>query len=334
MKKLVVAVLAGLSACCLAFQAMAAYPEMTIRLSHNQPKDSPEDLGAQKFKEVVEKKSGGMVKVDVFPHMQLGSMREQTEMVQMGTLEASIQPVSVLTPFVEQIQIIDFPFLWPSKKVLYSVMDGEVGQKFYAFTESKNMKTLGLWASGFKQITTKVKPVKSPSDLKGMKIRVMPSPLLVAQYKSWGANPVPIEYGELYNALQQGIVDGQENPLQSIAMAKFYEVQDYMTLSNHGFLAYLFVVNNSWFKKLPADVKALLVDAEQEARTLERQKQSEFEDQYLAQIKKSKIIVSELTPENREAFVSLSKKLHSEFAKNQQMKDLLIITYKAIEAVK
>ena len=181
----------------------AEYPAMNVRLSHNQPIGSPEDVGAQTFKKLMEEKSGGRITVDVFPQMQLGSMREQAEMVQMGTLEMSVQPTSVLTPFVEELSVIDFPFLWADKDELYRIMDGEVGGKFYAFCEKKGFKTLGLWASGFKQITTRGKPVNAPEDLKGMKIRVMPSPQLVEQYKSWGANPIPIEYAELYNALQE-----------------------------------------------------------------------------------------------------------------------------------
>ena len=105
----------------------AEYPKMNIRLSHNQPIGSPEDIGAQTFKKLMEEKSGGNITVDVFPQMQLGSMREQTEMVQMGTLEMSVQPTSVLTPFVEELSVIDFPFLWADSAELYRIMDGEVG---------------------------------------------------------------------------------------------------------------------------------------------------------------------------------------------------------------
>ena len=326
MKKLAVLCLTGFIVAAAAFSA-AAYPSMNIRLSHNQPVGSPEDVGAQKFKAVVEEKSGGKITVEVFPQMQLGSMREQAEMVQMGTLEMSVQHTAVLTPFVEQLQVIDFPFLWADKDELYRIMDGATGEKFYAFCAKKGFKTLGLWASGFKQSTTKGRQIKGPDDFKGMKIRVMPSPLLVTQYKSWGANPVPIEFAELYNALQQGIVDGQENPLQTIAMQKYYEVQDYLTISNHGFLAYLFIVNNRWFNKLPDDVKALVVEAEKEARQAERQAQSEGEAKFLAQIKASKITVSELSPEMRAEFAARCRTLHSELASTDDMKGLLKAVY-------
>lgn len=329
-KTLFLVTLAAVCTLC-ALPAFADYPAMNIRLSHNQPVDSPEDVGAQRFKQLMEEKSGGKITVEVFPQMQLGSMREQTEMVQMGTIEVSIQPTAVLMPFVEEFQIIDFPFLWPTREALYNVMDGEVGEKFYACGEKRGFKTLGLWASGFKQITTKGKQIHTPDDFKGMKIRVMPSPLLVEQYKAWGANPVPIEYAELYNALQQNIVDGEENPLQTIAMARLYEVQDYLTISNHGFLGYLFFMSLDWFNRQTPEVQALIVECEKEARDTERKAQAEGESRFLDQIKQSKIVVNELTPEGRQAFTDISRPLHEKLAKTDTMKSLLKAIYEATE---
>lgn len=330
MKKLAAVLLVGAFFGAASFAFAADYPEMTIRLSHNQPVGSPEDMGAETFKKLMEERSGGKITVDVFPQMQLGSMREQTEMVQMGTLEMAVQPTSVLTPFVDELSVIDFPFLWADKDELYRIMDGEVGRKFYSICEAKGFKTLGLWASGFKQITTAGKAVQVPDDLKGMKIRVMPSPQLVEQYRSWGANPIPIEYAELYNALQQHIVDGQENPLQTIAMAKLYEVQDYMTISNHGFLGYLFIINNRWFNAQSDDVKKLIVQCEADARQAERDAQTAGEEKFLQQIKQSKIVVSELTPESREQFVQISLPLHAKFTEGSPSKtELLKAVYEA-----
>lgn len=311
----------------------ADYPEMTIQLSHNQPLNSPENTGAEKFKELMEKRSGGRITVDVFPQMQLGSMREQAEMVQMGTLEMSIQPTSVLTPFVQELSVIDFPFLWKDKTELYGIMDGPVGQKFYDCCTSRGFKALGLWASGFKQITTSGHQVNMPEDFKGMKIRVMPSPQLIEQYKFWGANPVPIEYSELYNSLQQRIVDGQENPIQTIAMAKLYEVQDYLTISNHGFLGYLFIVNDMWFESQTPEVQKLIIDCERDARQCERDAQTEGEAEFLRQITASGITTAELTSEAKEAFVAVSKPLHAKFVENSDSeKALLNAVYEAKKA--
>ena len=322
--------LALLAAALMAFPALAAdYPVMNIRLSHNQPVDSPEDMGAQKFKELMEEKSGGHITVEVFPQMQLGSMREQTEMVQMGTIDMSIQPTAVLAPFVGEVQIIDFPFLWPSREELFRVMDGEVGQRFYQCGDARGFKLLGLWSGGFKQITTKGRQVNTPEDLKGMKMRVMPSQLLVEQYQALGANPVPIEYAELYNALQQNVVDGEENPLQSIAMNRFYEVQDYLTLSGHGFFGYLFFAGLDWFNKQTDDVKALIIECEKEAADFERKAQAENESRFLDQIKESSIVINELTPEARSAFEGVCRPLHEKFCTTDTMRALLKAVYEA-----
>ncbi|EEX49214.1 TRAP transporter substrate-binding protein [Jonquetella anthropi] len=317
----------------LAVPAFAAdFPTSTIRFSHNQPVGSPEDMGAQKFKELVEKGSGGAITVEIFPHGQMGSMREQTEMVQMGTLEMSLQPSAVLTPFVEELKLIDFPFLWPSNEALYRVMDGPVGQELFDCALDKGFHVAGLWSGGFKQFTTKKVKIEHPSDFKGLKMRVMPSPLLIAQYKSWGANPVPIEYAELYNALQQDIVDGEENPIQSIALNKFYEVQGHLILSNHGFFPYILVTNRAWFDGLDDTTRKLVVDAERQARDYERALQKETENSYLDMIRqKSNIEISSLSEEGRKEFAEASRAVHSEFASTPKQKELLEKIYAALE---
>ncbi|PIE54775.1 MAG: C4-dicarboxylate ABC transporter substrate-binding protein [Dethiosulfovibrio peptidovorans] len=312
---------------CVSSAWAGEYPEMTIRLSHNQPVGSPEDVGAERFRAVVEERSGGRIKVQIFPAMQMGSMREQAEAVQMGTIDMTVQPISVLTPFVEELQIVDFPFLWPSADELYRVMDGPTGEKFYGYAEEKGFQVLGLWASGFKQFTTKGHDIRRPEDFDGLKIRVMPSPLLIAQYKAWGGNPIPVEYAELYNALQQGVVDGQENPIQTIAMNKLYEVQDHLVISNHGFLAYLFVVNKRWFDALPENARALILDGEREARIEERRVQSRREAEYLDEIRSSGITISELPEEGYRAFKDVSRGVHEQFASTEKMKELLQSCY-------
>ncbi|MEW9124194.1 MAG: TRAP transporter substrate-binding protein [Thermotaleaceae bacterium] len=306
-------------------------PSITVKLSHNQPENSSEHAGAVAFKEKLEALSDGKIKVDIFPALQLGSMREQAEAVQMGSHEITLQPISVLTPFVEELQIVDFPFLWPSTEQMWDILDGEAGDKLLAKTEAKGFKSLGFWGSGFKNFTTRGKEIHMPADFAGVKMRVMPSPLLLAQYKAWGANAVPIEYAELYNALQQKIVDGQENPISTIAMNKFYEVQDNMILSNHGYLAYVFVTNKGWFDGLPEEYKEMVIEAEKEARNVQRKTLEEKEKQFLEEIKQSNINVYELTAEERAAFVEASKPVHEEFANSPEKKEILELIYSKIQ---
>ncbi|WP_207645814.1 TRAP transporter substrate-binding protein [Geosporobacter ferrireducens] len=334
---MVLILIVGLLGGCGAKQTPAAgdtgkkeLPAITVKVSHNQPESSSEHAGAVAFKEKLEALSEGKITVEIFPALQLGSMREQAEAVQMGSHEITIQPISVMTPFVEELQIVDFPFLWPSAEVMWKVLDEEAGDKLLEKAEAKGFKGFGFWGSGFKNFTTKGKEIHMPADFSGVKMRVMPSPLLLAQYKAWGANPVPIEYAELYNALQQKIVDGQENPISTIAMNKFYEVQDNMVISNHGYLAYVFVANKGWFEGLPEEYKEMVTASEEEARKVQRKALEEKEKQFLEEIKQSKINIYELTQEERAAFVEASKPVHTEFADTADKKEILELIYSKI----
>ncbi len=302
-------------------------PEMTISLSHNQSTASTEHLGAEAFKEKVEALSEGKITVDIFPSLQLGSMREQAEAVQMGSHQMTLQPTSVLTPFIAEFQLVDLPFLWPSSEVLWDVLDGPAGQAILDAGADKGFHGLGYWGSGFKQFTTKGHAINSPADFNGVVMRVMPSPLLIAQYEAWGANPVPIEYAELYNALQQGTVDGQENPIQTIQLNKFYEVQDNMIISNHGFLAYAMVANKGWFDGLPEAYQDIIIQAEKEAREIQRAALAERETEALEEIAASGINLYELSEEGRQAFFDASQSVHEAYASTDKMKEILEMIY-------
>ena len=296
---------------------------ITVRFSHNQPEDSAEHIGALAFKEKIEELSGGQFNVQIFPALQLGSMREQVEAVQMGSNQLTLQPVAVMTSFVDELQVVDFPFLWPSSEKMWSVLDSTPGELLLDSCDSKGMTGLGFWGSGFKKITTNGKEVRVPSDLKGVKMRVMPSPLLIEQYKAWGANPVPIEYAELYNALQQGIVDGQENPIATIALNKFYEVQDTLILSNHGYLAYVCVANKKWFNSLSAEQQEMVKQAEIYAHDIQRKELASREEAYLEECKASGINVIELSDSDRDEFLNASLGVHDQFADTDKKKEIL-----------
>lgn len=297
--------------------------ETLIRLSHNMQPDTSVDKAAKKFKELVEERSKGALKVEIYGQSQLGSMREQTESVQFGSTEMTIQPISTLTPFVEDVQIIDFPFLWPSNdEVLWKVLDGETGQDLLGTMEDAGFKGLGYWAAGFKAITTSKKTIKSPEDLKGLKMRVMPSPLLIAQYKAWGANPVPIDFAELYNSLQQGVVDGQENPFWITYSQKYQEVQKNLTITNHGYLAYISAFNKNFFDGLSPELQEIIIQAEIDARELGRKIAAEDDQKYLDLLKQAGMNVYTLTEEEKAAFVELSLPVYEEFTKTDRQKEL------------
>ncbi|MFA5635251.1 MAG: TRAP transporter substrate-binding protein [Anaerovoracaceae bacterium] len=298
-------------------------PSISIELGHNQPEASAEHDGAVAFKEEIEKLSDGKITVDIYPAMQLGAMREQAEAVQMGASQMTLQPVSVLTPFVEEFEVADFPFLWPDEDTMWEVLDNEGGETLFKFARDKGFEGIGFWASGFKQMTTSNKEVHVPADIKGMKIRVMPSPLLLEQYKTWGANPIPIEFAELYNALQQKTVDGQENPLGTIALQKYYEVQNNLMLSNHGFLLYVLVANLDWYNNLPAEYQDMIQAAGKVAADVQRQSLRDKEGGYLQEIKDSGINVVEFSDSDRAAFVEASTPIYETFANTPNKVEVL-----------
>lgn len=284
-----------------------------IRFSHNQPIDSPEHTGAEKFKEVIEEKSNGQVTVEIFPAGQLGSLREQIESTQLGEINITLQPSAFVTPFVDDVKVLDLPYLWPPDlELTYEVLDSEAGQAVLDTLEQGGFKGLGHWPGGFKLFTTGNKEIRSPEDFEGLDIRVMSSPLLEAQYELWGANPTMIEYAELYNSLQQGVVDGQENPLQSIYLNNYHEVQDYIIEGYHGIMSYLLIANKEWFNGLPEDIQALIVEAEEAARQASREDLAATEDEYRQKLKESGVNYYELTEEEIQKFVEVSTPFHEE----------------------
>jgi C4-dicarboxylate-binding protein DctP len=309
-----------------------AAEEIVIKFSHNQPVDSPEHVGAVKFKEVVEQESNESVKVEIYPASQLGSLREQVEGTQIGTIHMTMQPSAVISPFVDDIKVADLPYLWPrDKEAMFEVLDGEMGRELLDRLEAGQFHGLGFWFGGFKLFTTNDKEIHKPSDFEGVKMRTMEAPILLSQYSAWGGNPIPLAYAELYNGLQQGIVDGQENPLQTIYLNKYYEVQNTIIQSYHGAMMYVLMANKPWFDGLPADVQQIIVKAEKEGRLAARNALAEREQDYIDKIKETGVNYYELTDEEIEVFKEASIPVHEEHYNGEWQKDYLNRLYKAIE---
>ncbi|MFS0689373.1 TRAP transporter substrate-binding protein [Sporosarcina sp. 179-K 8C2 HS] len=302
----------------------ADFPTMKITFSHNQPLESPEHAGAAKFKEIVEEGSGGKITVDVYPASQLGSLREQVESTQMGEIDITMQPTAVVTPFVDDVKIGDLPYLWPAEAdKMYEVLDSEVGDEILTTLDQGGFKGLGFWPGGYKLMTTKNTAIKSPADMKGLTMRVMESPLLIEQYKVWGATAIPVPYAEVYNSLQQGIVDGQENPLQTVFLNNYHEVQKNVIETFHGSMTYLLMANKGWFDGLAPNVQELIQKADEEGKKEARQVLKEKEDDYRQQIIDSGVEYYKLTDDEIAAFHELSEPFWDEIYNTAEQKELL-----------
>ena len=279
--------------------------KITIVFSHNQPVDSPEGVGAQAMVDKLYELLGeDRISVELYPAQQRGNLREQAEATQMGDINITMQPVSTVTPFVDDIKVIDFPYLLPAdREKIFEVLDGDLGREALDRLEQGQFKGLGFWFEGYKLFTTKDKKIHSPADFQGMKIRIMESPLLKAQYENWGAIATPIAYSELYSALEQGTVDGEENPIQTIVLNNYHEVQGEIIQSYHGTMTYILMANLDWFNGLPEDVQEAIVEAEAYGREESRKAYAEQEQEYLDVVKNAEgVHYYELTDEEIEAF--------------------------------
>ncbi|WP_227767316.1 TRAP transporter substrate-binding protein [Zhaonella formicivorans] len=307
----------------------AAPKKIVLKLGHDHMTSSPFQKSAEKFKELVEARSNGQIEVQIYPAQQLGSSREMIEGLQMGTIEATLLPTAKFGGFDQRLTLVDLPFLFPNEEVLWKVLDGEIGQEIMSGLENIGIKGIAFYAEGFKAFTNN-KPIRKPEDFKGMKIRTMEAPVIMAQYKAWGANPVPIDFAEVYNSLQQKVVDGQENPLLSIHDMKFYEVQKYMIMGDHAYLSYILTVSKKWFDGLSPELQKVIVDTGKEVAQYHKGLMQEANEGYLKNIKAFGTEVIVLSPEEREAFRKASQPVYDEF-RNVIGAELLDKTLKFIE---
>ena len=244
--------------------AMAQAP-IVIKFSHVVAPNTPKGKGADKFKELAEKYTNGKVKVEVYPNSTLYKDKEELEALQLGAVQMLAPSNSKFGPMgIKDFEVFDLPFLLPNLASLRKVTEGPIGQKMLKLLEPKGMIGLAYWDNGFKQMSAN-KPLHMPEDYKGQKFRIQSSKVLEAQFRLLGATPQVMAFGEVYQALQTGVVDGQENTPSNIYTQKFYEVQKYTALTNHGYIGYVVVVNKKFWDDLPADVRGQLEKAMNEA---------------------------------------------------------------------
>ncbi|HEX2976892.1 MAG TPA: DctP family TRAP transporter solute-binding subunit [Bacteroidales bacterium] len=229
-----------------------------IKFAHVDPADpytSKKGAAGVTFKGDLEAATGGAVSVKLFPAGQLGGERELIEGVKLGTIQMAMVSAAIAS-YYKEAQVLDIPYLFSSAPVAWKVMDGPFGKEMAADCLKKTgMRVLAYGETGFRNFTTSNKMIKSPADMKGLKIRVMESPVYVAMIKGLGAQPTPIAWPETYTALQQKVVDGQENPISVIAANKFFEVQKYLTIDGHSYGVDFIIINEKFFQSLPKDVQ-------------------------------------------------------------------------------
>lgn len=278
---------------------------VNIKLAHTGSEEHQYHIGATHFKEIIEEKSGGTIQIEIFPNAQLGSEKDATEGVINGTIDMAVVAAdSSPANIVPELNVFGIPYIFKDREHVYSVLDGEIGKSILAKVDEKGMKGLGFWEIGFRNVTTNNKAIVNPEDMNGLKIRVQPSPVWQAHMKALGANPTPVDFNELYSALEQGVVDGQENPIATIMSMKFYEVQKNIALTEHTYSPAIVLMSNKVYDSLTDEQKAWLEEAVQEAADAQRQQLAEAEEASIAKLKEMGI---NFTEPNREAFAEATK---------------------------
>jgi C4-dicarboxylate-binding protein DctP len=307
--------------------------EIVIKFSHVVAPDTPKGRAADKFKQLAEQMTKGKVKVEIYPNSQLYKDREEIEALQSGAVQMLAPSMAKFGPMgVREFELFDLPFMFPNEEALHRVMDGEVGRKLFSKLDTKGVTGLAFWDNGFKQMSSN-KPMHSVADFSGLKMRIQSSKVLAAQMKALGANPQVMAFSEVYSALQQGVVDGTENPVSNFYTQKMHEVQKHMTMSNHGYLGYAVIVNKAFWEGLPADIRTALTQAMKEATAFERKIAQKDNDDALAKVIAAKTTtVYELTPAERAEWQKVLLPVHKEF-EDVIGKDLIQSAYDAAAQV-
>ncbi|CAN7328686.1 TRAP transporter substrate-binding protein [Pseudorhodoferax sp. LjRoot39] len=245
--------------------------ERTIKFGHLNNTDHPVSFGVKRFSELLAAKTGGKFKVQEFPSNQLGNEMQQQSALQGGVQEMSAPATTSLAGIVKEFGLVDFPFAVSTFEQADALLDGPLGQALIARLPEKGLVALGYWDLGFRNVTNSKRPITKAEDLEGLKLRVIPNPVFLESFKAFKANPVPMPFAELYGALEAKAVDGQENPFAVILSNKFYEVNKFVSATNHVYAANIVLVSKRFWDKLsPAEQKAMH-EAADEARGYQRQ---------------------------------------------------------------
>lgn len=313
-----------------AVTAASAQQPIVIKFSHVTASDTPKGKAADYFKQQVEKNTNGRVKVEVYPNSTLYKDKEELEALQLGAVQMLAPSLSKFGPMgLKEFELFELPFLFADYEQLHKVTRGPVGKQLLSRLEPKGILGLAYWDNGFRQMTCN-KALRVPNDFKGVKLRIVSSKVTDAYTRALGANPQVLAFSEVYQAMQTGVVDGGENALSNIATQRFYEVQKYMSMSDHGYLGYAVIVNKKFWEALPADIRQILDKAIVDATAYNDTIAEKDNADALELIKRAKTTqIITLTPQEKSAWKKAVMPVHKQM-EDRVGKELLQATYKEI----
>jgi len=307
MSNLFIRGVAALSLALLLPGVAAQAQERTFKLSAGDPIDAPGPQGAKLFAEHLKAGSDGALNVKVFPSAMIGNDVQMLGALPAGTVEFALVGAPTLVGLVKDFGVLDLPYQFNSTAEVDAMLDGPMGQQLLAKLEEKGLVGLGFWEIGFRNLTNSKRPIEKWEDLKGLKIRTVQSPIFRTFFDHLGANAQPMPINEVFGALEMHAIDGQENPISLIATQRYNEVQDYLTVSEHIYTAYVLLMSKKTWDSLDDTQRAQVRKAAEQARSEQRQLARQANSEKLAELKASGMQVNTLTDEQRQRFVDQAK---------------------------
>jgi len=288
--------------------------ERTIRFGHLNNPDHPTSTGVKKFAELVAAKSGGKIKVQEYPSSQLGNELQQQSALQGGVQEMLVASTTSLAGIVKEFGLFDFPFLFSNAQQADAMVDGPLGKLLSAKLAEKGVVILGFFDLGFRNVTNGKRPITKAEDLEGLKLRVIPNPVFLETFRTFKANPIPLPFAELYGALESKAVDGQENPYAVILSSKFYEVNKYVSATNHVYATNPVQISKRFWDKLSPAEQKLLQEAAIEAQNYQRVVSREVSGKAVAELKAKGMVFNDIAPAELARMRAEVKPVHDKFA--------------------
>jgi tripartite ATP-independent transporter DctP family solute receptor len=296
LRSILASVLVG-GAVLLSGQASAQTSERTLRWAQQNSLEHPQGQGARKFAELVEQKSGGKIKVRIFPSGQLGGDLPTVSALQGGTIDLTVLNAGLLVGIVKEFAVVDLPFLFNNPEEADAVVDGPVGRKLFDTLPEKGLVGLGYFELGFRNVTNSKRPITKWEDFSGIKLRVLQSPLFIELFNTLGANTIAMPFPEVYSAMEQKVIDGHENPFTVIFDSKFQEVQKYLSVTRHIYNPQSVLISKKTWDKLSDEEKKIIQTSLDEAKVYQRQVSREKAVQALEGLKKAGMQVNEVSPQ-------------------------------------
>jgi len=307
--KMMLAIVLGMAAL---VASATAQPKHVLRLSSPVSKDHAFGRGAEKFRQLVSEATKGQVDVQVHHANALGAIREGLEMVRLGTLDFQVCGVAHVSRFVPEMNSLILPYFWKDTDTMFTALDGRMGQILEPLLLDKGFKVAGWWDNGFRHVSNSKRPIRSAEDLRGLKLRTLPTKVHVTFFRALGVSPTPMDWAEVYPALQQGVVDGQENPPGVVYFEKLAEVQKYYSLTGHVNEPVVLLVSRTVFTKLPGDVQTAIMTAARQASLWQRAESQKDNDELLKKIAAAGMQVNAVPDTTLAELRKVAQKIYSE----------------------